>query len=406
MKRREFLRLSTALAAVGVVGSSVWQEALAALAMTGPGPYGELGAPDANGIRLPAGFRARVLARAMEPVAGRFGVWHIFPDGGATFRAPGGWVYVSNSEFVSTADPPAGAGALRFDHEGQVVAAFRILTGTNFNCAGGATPWGTWLSCEELPGGFVWECDPLGQVPPVRRDALGQFQHEAVAVDPEERRLYLTEDVGDGRFYRFTPEVWGDLSGGLLEVARVDAAGAVSWVQVPEPVPSSILNFPTRLQVSDSTPFDGGEGIVWDRGRVFFTTKGDDRVWDYEPASQTLRVLYDRAADSVGLLNGVDNITAAGPGDLFVAEDHGGGEQELVLISPNGTVSAFLQLTGAEHESSEITGPAFDPWGRRLYLSSQRGGPDGAGVTYEVTGPFRQFVGGGGTCASPTGSGS
>lgn len=401
MRRREFLRLGAALAACGVVGSSLWQEALAALAGGAPSPYGPLGDPDAHGIRLPVGFRARLLARAGQPVAGTGATWHVYPDGGATFAVPGGWVYVSNSEFLSLAALPGGVGALRFDHAGAVVDAYRILSGTDLNCAGGATPWGTWLSCEEHPAGYAWECDPLGLRPAVPRPALGRFQHEAVAVDPAERRLYLTEDVGDGRLYRFTPQVWGDLSRGLLEVARVDAAGTVAWVAVPEPDPADPQGDPTRHQVSDSTPFDGGEGIVCDRGHVYFTTKGDDRVWDYHPASRTLRVLYARASDPVGVLNGVDNITAAGSGDLFVAEDHGGGDQELVLITPGGAVSPFLRLTGPEHTTSEITGPAFDPWGRRLYFSSQRAG--GPGATYEVTGPFRQLVGGGGTCAGPVG---
>ena len=85
----------------------------------------------------------------------------------------------------------------------------------------------------------------------------------------------------------------------------------------------------------------------------------------------------------------MDNITGTRGGDLYIAED--GGNMEINLITPEGVVTPFLRLNG--QSSSEITGPAFSPDGKRLYFSSQRGasgvvlGTDG--VTYEVTGPFR-----------------
>jgi secreted PhoX family phosphatase len=86
-------------------------------------------------------------------------------------------------------------------------------------------------------------------------------------------------------------------------------------------------------------------------------------------------------------LTGVDNITGAGSGDLYVAED--GGNMEINVITPAGVVAPFLRILN--QSSSEITGPAFSPDGRRLYFSSQRGttGRSSGGITYEVTGPFR-----------------
>lgn len=385
MDRREFLRRASLSVAVGVVaGASGWRRALAGIpAQTGPGPYGPLLAPDENGIMLPAGFRSRVIVRAGETIGPRGYRWPVFPDGGAVFRVrDGGWIYAVNSEWF----PPAGGGvsALRFDARGQVVDAYSICSGTIINCAGGATPWGTWLSCEEHPAGRVWECDPSGRRSAVARDALGTFQHEAVAVDRRGRRLYLTEDVSDGRFYRFTPRVWGRLeAGGLLEVAVVGQGGAVTWRPVPEPNPSDVNANPTRRQVPESTVFRGGEGIVYRRGHVYFTTKGDNRVWAYDARRQRVQVFYDRELDPARTLGGVDNVAAAGSGDLVVAED--GDNLELVLLSPGGVVSPLLRVTG--QDGSELTGPAFAP-GNRLYFNSQRG--NGQGITYEVVGPFRR----------------
>ena len=348
----------------------------------------EPGPPDANGIRLLPGFTARVVARADEaPVAGAM-PWPRAPDGGATFaHGDGGWSYVSNSEVDLGA---GGAGALRFDAAGNVVGATRVLAGTSRNCAGGATPWGTWLSCEEIPFGRVWECDPEGVLAAVVHPALGSFNHEAVAVDPQRGRLYLTEDQPDGRLYRFTPAAYPSLAVGLLEVAEVlgdpvTAAAAVLWraIAIANPGPADP---PTRYQVSASTPFNGGEGIAWHDGAIYFATKGDNRVWCLDCTADTLRVLYDDAWFAAPVLTGVDNVLVGADGVVYVAED--GGDMQLVGLGPDGTPFVLLQVTG--QAGSEITGPAFSPDGTRLYFSSQRAAvASGAhGITYEVRGPF------------------
>lgn len=346
---------------------------------------GPLGAADENGIRLPEGFRSRVVGvSGRPPVATSDYSWHGDPDGGATFpTADGGWIYVSNSEIDRGR---GGVGALRFSAAGALLDAYPILTGTSRNCAGGATPWGTWLSCEEIAEGQVWECDPEGRQAAVVRPALGRFRHEAVAVDPREGRLYLTEDEEDGRWYRFTPRSAGaprlDLDAGTLEVARVEQ-GRVSWLPVDDP---QARRTPTRHQVPESTPFASAEGIAYHHGVVYFSTKGDDRVWAYDVAHARLSVLYDAATAEAAILTGVDNLEVSAEGDVLVAED--AGDMQIVVLAPDGSVVPLLQVTG--HFGSEITGPAFTPDGRRLYFSSQRGafGFRTPGMTYEIIGPF------------------
>ena len=436
LHRRQFLKAGLAVAGCFALGRSFWQRAYAAPAVIGPGPYGALQAADANGLLLPPGFTSRKLATAYQPIAKADGsmtgfLWHRASDGGGVIPQPdGGWIYVNNSEVPIVADEcvddpsstfcgeQGGASAIRFDAEGRVLDAYPILQGTNNNCAGGVTPWGTWLSCEENFFGFVYECDPTGLNPALRLPAMGQFAHEAAAVDPVGKAIYLTEDSADGAFYRFRPAVWPDdgrpnLNVGVLEVAVVGndpplripygndlglaeivetAPGAVTWMPILNPLGEPTA---TRYQVPTAAVFRGGEGCWYDDGVVFFTCKGSNRVWAYDTGTAMMEIVYDAATlGPEAPLTGVDNLTVhADSHDLFVAED--GGNMEIVLIThETREVAPFLRYP-IPH--SELCGVAFDPSGTRMYFASQgkRHTVDEAtgrtifGEIFEVTGPFR-----------------
>ncbi len=376
MNRRDLIKLAASGSAV------LWANLITGSSRADNERF-ELLPADANGVRLPRGFSSRIVAESsVSPIGGCEYVWHAAPDGGACFDNDGdGWIYVSNSELD---DHEGGVGALRFDAGGRLVDAYPVLRGTSMNCSGGATPWGTWLSCEEIDTGRVWECDPLGIEAAVVRPAMGVFKHEAVAVDSLNRKLYLTEDQDDGCLYRFTPFDYPDLAAGKLEAARVvnGETGKVEWLAIGDP---SASETPTRFQ-TEATRFKGGEGIAYFGGKVYFTTKGDDRVWVFDINSQVLSILYDDSAYINPVLTGVDNIAVASDGSIYVAED--GGNMQVVVIANDGKIYPIVELEG--HDKSEIAGLAFSPDGSRLYFSSQRGtsGDDLDGLTFEIQGPF------------------
>lgn len=419
--RRKFLRRGLMAASVLAIGPSLWGSPAWGGSPRSAQPMGmgnrvsnipnladtlhEISVENdpATRMMVPRGFSVREVARTGQQAHPGWPYrWHSDPDGGATFpMRDGGWVYVSNAEVGAFRQ--GGVGALRFNNKGDIVSSYSICSGTTNNCAGGLTPWGTWLSCEEIESGLVYECDPTGERLAMPLPALGVFKHEAAAVDPIGRCIYLTEDEDDGNFYRFIPHVYpsggrADLRNGRLEVAIVDsddptATRKLSWKEVTNPNPrltgdENRRDLPTRKQIPEATKFDGGEGIWYHNGVVYFTTKGDNRVWAVDTAHDLIDLIYDKETDGIFEpgIDDVDNITVSSGGDVLVAED--GAEMRLVVVG--GDVKPFELVNVIGHRGSEITGPAFSPDGNRLYFSSQNGvaGDSTDGRTYEMRGPF------------------
>lgn len=345
---------------------------------------------DLNGCELAPGFTSRVIASAGSAVPGTGLEFRAFPDGAATFvdpEVPGGWYHTVNHEI------PGGGGvtSIRFAPDGTIVGARSICDTTSLNCAGGATPWGTWLTCEEWDFGHVWECDPTGATPARMHPKMGAFSHEAAAV-ASDGNVYLTEDKPDGAFYRYTPATPSDLSDGVLAVATgATGGGPVTWVPVPHPDPD-LFTPACRNQVPGTMRFEGGEGAATSGGTVWFSTKRDERIWEYDIATSTVTVRYQ--AGGASELSGVDNVWVDAPSqNLFIAED--GDDMQVVMLRPDNSLLPIVRLPGQDH--SEITGPCFSPDGRRFYFSSQRAqvGPQNLplGRTYEITGPFDALLG-------------
>ncbi|NJQ01055.1 alkaline phosphatase PhoX [Streptomyces zingiberis] len=432
----------------------------------GPGPgrdgYGPL-VPDPEGLLdLPRGFRYTVLSREGEPMRSGEGPVPSNHDGMAAFPgspgspgSPGpgpgrdGVRLVRNHENRLddkirvpavpglTYDPVAlgGCTTLVVDGRGRVRDEHVAIAGTSTNCAGGTTPWHTWLTCEETEfrageegyekdHGFIFEVDPYdprrtGAVP---LTAMGRFQHEAIAIDPRTGTVYETEDAFEepfGLFYRFHPEKplggRGSLrAGGTLEAMRVPGVpdlsvvqepgtefDGITWVPVPDPLARE-----TAIRFQDFgkggiTHAQKLEGCYWGGRCVYFVSsyaKRDEgsaadhygQVWRYDPARRrlTLVIAFGPDTDLEKPGEEPDNIALAPGGGLMVCED-GEGAQHVFGLSRRGTVYPVArnrQLIESDDGPGfgEFAGVTFSPDGRTMYVNCYE-----PGTTFAVTGPWR-----------------
>ena len=332
------------------------------------------------------------------------------------------------------ANGPGGCTNLIFNTaSGTFEKSFVSLNGTVQNCAGGATPWGTWLSGEENVGdsttpdtdkkpigyqkdhGWIFEVSATGSTTPVPLKDMGRFIHEAVAVDSLTGNVYLTEDRNPSGFYRFTPKTPGKLAeGGKLEmmsaVGRPDTrkrvrAGSVfdvKWVPIADPLRAHSPKTTDTLGVYHQGKALGGstfarlEGVFHTDRRLFFTaTTGGDaeqgQVWEYSPETEKLRILFESPGAPV--LNMPDNLCASPRGCLVICEDGGRPGQRLQALTPDGTLFAFAEnhtrLRGerngysGDFRAMEWAGVCFSPCGHWLFVNLQM-----PGITLAITGPW------------------
>ena len=321
---------------------------------------------------------------------------------------------------------PGGTTTLIYDMKtGQREAEWLSLSGTIRNCSGGVTPWGSWLTCEEnltkagdgvgKDHGYIFEVPAKhrGLVTPVPLKAMGRFNHEAACIDPRTGIAYLTEDRGDGLFYRFVPNEKGQLAkGGRLEaLAFVEAdikdtrnwtevqvskgrQYQVRWVPLSEP---ESPNDDLRKQgaANGAALFARGEGIFWGKGELFFAcTNGGaakfGQIFRYIPAikegssgeSASLGVidLYLESTNPA-FYNYGDNITIMPNGHLLVCEDQYTDIADNHLRGINGKGQSYM--IAKSRVQTEFAGGCFSPDGSTLFVNMMK-----PTMTLAIKGPW------------------
>lgn len=422
------------------------------IAAKGAGSYGALRPLPANNtgetlLALPEGFQYNVLSKTGSKLSdGR--TTPRAHDGMAAFKVKGELRLIRNHEINDglgkegvtigearkSYDALAGGGTTTLVIDPQtreVKRSWVSLSGSLHNCAGGPTPWDSWLSCEETVlgpervknaqgverGGFARahgycfevaaKDDELKMIEPLRQ--MGRFVHEAIAVDPKTGIVYETEDRGTAGFYRFVPKKKEKLvEGGRLQMLAVKdkaqfdtrtgqkqgQAYEVKWVDINDPDPANAPLDESSVYkqglAKGGATFARLEGCWHGRGSIFFTaTSGGDarrgQVWQYTPQRNdggVLTLLFQSPDATV--LDGPDNLCVSPRGGLAICED-GGGEQFLRGLTADGKIFDFAKNVVPSFEIREFAGATFSPDGQTLFFNIQT-----PGLTFAVWGPWEQ----------------
>ncbi|MBA2309852.1 MAG: DUF839 domain-containing protein [Pseudonocardiales bacterium] len=460
LSRRDFLQRSAAAGAgVLLIGTTemllTTPTAAAAPQQVG---YGAL-IPDPNKrLALPEGFKYTIVTQAGVTKLDTGQPTPRNHDGTGAFRSRGGGtVLVNNHEIRDpfgtelsvphldglTYDAGAAGGCtvIEADRDGGRRSEYVGIAGTATNCAGGVTPWNTWLTCEEIDAlagvdgfqkdhGYVFEVDPFDRganKDPKPIKALGRFEHEAVVVDPHRGDLYLTEDAAspNGLLYRWkAPKGFrtrtgclqrlGPTEGVLAAMKATDGAGVyvddlsratkvgttykIEWVPVPDRdgrTTATRKQFAAAGDVTRARKLEGawwgGQGafIVCSFARAESPVVHDGQVWFYDPrrSTLTLRLLLAKNPDppADGAFDGPDNITVSPYGGVILAED-GEGIQHLVGATDSGATFPVARndFTDAT-KNVEFTGPVYSPDKKILFANIQE-----PGYMFAITGPWRR----------------
>ncbi|HEY0735685.1 MAG TPA: alkaline phosphatase PhoX [Herpetosiphonaceae bacterium] len=445
--RRAFLRGTAAVGGAvfgleGLIarGASAAPRHGVGFAAKGAGGYGPLFPTATNNtgetlLALPEGFQYNLLSRVGAPMSDGRLTPPAF-DGMAAFAVDGKIRLIRNHEVRNSRgtpgagigdqsksyDPLAGGGTTTLIVDPQtrtLVSDFISLSGTLVNCAGGPTPWGTWITCEETTAGkstgfaqnhgYCFEVSALanGQTTPVALNAMGRFVHEAVAIDPATGIVYETEDRGTAGFYRFIPSQPGNLAaGGRLQMLaikdrpgydtrtgqRVGKPLPVTWVDIADPDPAnadanSLAVYQQGLALGGAT-FGRLEGCWYGNGSIFLnSTDGGDQglgqVWEYRPRGNSggqLILLFE--SPSADVLDAPDNLCVSPRGGLVLCED-GDADQFVRGLTTDGRIFDLAQNLVVPNNASEFAGATFSPDGETLFVNIQT-----PGLTFAIWGPW------------------
>jgi secreted PhoX family phosphatase len=424
--------------------------------------YGRLTQDDNGILQLPKGFACSVISRKGDVMSDGLVTPGAY-DGMGVFRGKNGKVimirnhelnpgdnlngpYGRNNELIAKIDRNkiydyaggqktcmGGTSTMIYNEEsGKVEMHYLSLAGTIRNCAGGITPWNSWITCEETElstggengalekdHGYNFEVkasDKVGLVAPEPIKAMGRFVHEAVAVQPGTGIVYQTEDSGDGVFYRYLPNKPGDLmQGGKLQVLAIrewKSADTRNWESLTtDPFPQKKSfdvewidmdnveapdnDLRLRAYAKGAARFARGEGIWYGKDELYFACtnggkKSFGQIFRYVPSKnegkpeekdKPGKIELFAEPNNVDTFQYCDNLTIAPWGDVVICEDKN--DPRIIGITKSGKTYVIAKNIG--YPKSEFAGPVFSPSGKTLFINIQN-----PGLTLAITGPWNK----------------